>query len=50
MKGFKSSNDIATSVNGITVTSLAELVELISVVILVCLSFEPARYVFADLS
>lgn len=44
------SDDIATIVNGIADAFLIELVELISVVIFVGFSLDPARHVFADLS
>lgn len=45
-----SSDDIAAIFNGIADASLAELVELISVVVFVRLAFDPARNVLADLS
>ena len=45
-----SSDDIAAIVDGVADASLVELVELTSVVVFVCFSFDPARHVFADLS
>ena len=45
-----SSDDIAAIVDGVADASLVELVELVSVVVFVCLSFDPAWHIFADLS
>lgn len=44
------SDDIAAIVDGVADASLVELVELVSVVVFVCLAFNPTRHVLADLS